>query len=183
MRKRRRDVPNGVGGVPKGVSQRGRSRKQAVPRRKSAVDPAKKRPAVDPPFGRSGLERKFAGLLRDRGIDFRYEQERISYVVPETKHKYTPDFEIDGKYFETKGKFTSVDRKKMLLVQEQNDMDTFYMVFPKPQNKLRKGSPTTYASWCNKNMVRWISLEEFEQVKNKKDLYDLLRRAEERLGV
>ena len=101
---------------------------------------------------RSGLEDAVAADLKARGVDAPYEPEQIEYTVPCSKHKYTPDFRLpNGIYIETKGFFTPEDRKKHINVHNSRpDLDIRF-VFQNPHNKLRKGSPTTYAMWCEKN--------------------------------
>jgi hypothetical protein len=81
----------------------------------------------------------------------RYELRRITYTRPATQHKYTPDFELsNGILIETKGRFTTADRKKHRLIQDQHpDLDIRF-VFSNPNSRLYKGSPTTYAQWCER---------------------------------
>jgi len=76
--------------------------------------------------------------------------------VPERKATYTPDFILDnGIVIESKGLFTSDDRKKHRLVQSQYpDLDLRF-VFSNPNQKISKGSKTTYAMWCEKNGFKY----------------------------
>lgn len=101
---------------------------------------------------RSGLEETVDEALKAKGVDGEYEQHKISYVKPATNHKYTPDFKLpNGIYVETKGRFTTADRKKHLLIKEQYpDLDIRFL-FYNANNRLSKKSKTTYADWCNKN--------------------------------
>lgn len=55
-------------------------------------------------------------------------------------------------YLECKGRFLPVDRKKILLVLEQNPTLNFKILFMR-DNFLRKGSKTKYSDWCRKNGV------------------------------
>ena len=104
-------------------------------------------------------ERLSARLLK---LGFKYEPYKIDYKVPETKHKYTPDF-VQGKLiYELKGRFTAQDRKKMKLLVEQHPEFDFVMVFQNPNKKINKNSKTTYADWCNKNNIEWISYKEID---------------------
>ena len=102
---------------------------------------------------RSGLEVKVGVQLTASGLPWTYESERIPYIAkPKT---YTPDFVviINGKkvYIETKGRFLASDRSKHLLLKKQHpDMDLRF-VFTNPNQKLNKGSKTTYAEWCIKH--------------------------------
>ena len=100
---------------------------------------------------RSGLEQDNAELLEEMGIPYEYEKERITYV--DKVKTYTPDIKIlsSGILIETKGRFTTYDRKKHLLIQRQNPFLDIRFVFSNPNSKLYKGSKSTYASWCEKN--------------------------------
>jgi hypothetical protein len=58
---------------------------------------------------RSGLEDNVNDMLKEHNKSFSYESEKISYIQPETKHNYTPDFILtktsgNKMYVETKGK-------------------------------------------------------------------------------
>lgn len=46
--------------------------------------------------------------------------------------------------------FETADRKKHLLIREQYPHLDIRFVFQNPNNKLYKGSKTTYAMWCEK---------------------------------
>ena len=99
----------------------------------------------------SGLEDVISKDLKDRGVDFGYETVKINWKLVENK-TYTPDFILpNGIIIESKGRFVPEDRKKHLKVREQNpDLDIRF-VFSNSRNKIRKGSKTTYAMWCEKN--------------------------------
>lgn len=101
---------------------------------------------------RSGLEDKIAAQLRDLGIDPRYEEEVIEYTKPARKSKYHPDFILpNGIIIESKGKFITADRQKHLLIKQQRPELDIRFVFSNPNTRINKGSPTTYAMWCEKN--------------------------------
>jgi hypothetical protein len=100
---------------------------------------------------RSGLEEQLHASLQERGVDGEYEQHKINYTIPESKHTYTPDFRLpNGIYVETKGRFVTEDRKKHLLIKQQHPHLDIRFVFQNSKNKIRKGSKTTYADWCTK---------------------------------
>jgi hypothetical protein len=100
---------------------------------------------------RSGLEEQLHASLQERGVDGEYEQHKINYTIPESKHTYTPDFRLpNGIYVETKGRFVTDDRKKHLLIKQQHPHLDIRFVFQNSKNKIRKGSKTTYADWCIK---------------------------------
>ena len=100
---------------------------------------------------RSGLEERVSEQLAFLNILDCYEIKKIPFVQPAKNRNYTPDFWLpNGIIVETKGIFTVQDRQKHLLIKEQYpDLDLRF-VFSNSKNKLRKGSKTTYADWCNK---------------------------------
>lgn len=59
-----------------------------------------------------------------------------------------------GFILETKGKFTSVDRTKMLAVIKEHPEVRFRMLFM-ADNKLNKNSETRYSDWCKKNGIEF----------------------------
>jgi hypothetical protein len=98
------------------------------------------------------LEVQVAAQLDKLGVKYAYEPKdgKIDYVKHEEK-KYAPDFVLDRFIVETKGEFTSKDRKKHLLIKEQHpDLDIRF-VFSNPNQRIGKGSNTTYAMWCDKH--------------------------------
>jgi hypothetical protein len=104
---------------------------------------------------KSGLEDKLSSQIEEAGITVQYETDKISYIWPERTATYTPDFKLpkaNGGFFyvEGKGRWTVDDRHKHLLVKEQHpDLDIRF-VFSNANAKLYKGSPTTYAQWCQR---------------------------------
>lgn len=101
--------------------------------------------------GRSGLEDKTMEDLARRGVSYRYEEVRVGYTKPASSHKYTPDFILpNGIIVETKGLFDCDDRKKHELIQKQHPQLDIRFVFSRSASPIRKGSKTTYASWCSK---------------------------------
>lgn len=108
---------------------------------------------------RSGFEVKVKKSLESRGIEFKYESEKLPYIVPESKHLYTPDFIVQTEvgttiYVEAKGNFTAADRKKMKLVIEQNPDKDIRLLFMR-QNKIQRNSKTTYGMWADKHGIKW----------------------------
>ena len=100
---------------------------------------------------RSGLEDVISEDLKKRGVDFGYETVKIKWQLIESK-TYTPDFILpNGIIIESKGRFVPDDRKKHLKVREQSPKLDIRFVFSNSRNKIRKGSKTTYAMWCEKN--------------------------------
>ena len=101
---------------------------------------------------RSGLEEVVDSALKQHNIDGEYEKHKIKYTIPATDHTYTPDFRLpNGIFVETKGRFVVEDRKKHVLIRKQHPELDIRFVFQNSKNKIRKGSPTTYADWCVKH--------------------------------
>jgi hypothetical protein len=106
---------------------------------------------------RSNYEREVCNELDDDEVEFEYETMNLYYEVSEQR-KYTPDVILpNGIILELKGRFTTADRKKMLLVMKQHPDLDIRMVFQRHTNKLFKGSLTTYSEWCNKKGIKWAS--------------------------
>ena len=102
---------------------------------------------------KSGLEKTVADQIKKRGLRVKYEDpsSRIAFTQPAIDRTYTPDFVLpNGIVVETKGRFTLEDRKKHLWIQEQCDFDIRF-VFSNSNAKIRKGSKTSYAMWCDKH--------------------------------
>lgn len=105
---------------------------------------------------RSGLEDKLAKQLESKGIAVMYEEWSIPYVVPASNHKYTPDIILpNGIIIEAKGLWESDDRKKHLLIKEQFPELDIRFVFSSSRTKLYKGSPTSYAEFCEKHGIKF----------------------------
>lgn len=103
---------------------------------------------------RSGLEKKIADDLKARGIPFEYEKLKVKYTVPARDATYTPDFRLpNGVIIEGKGLWDTEDRQKMLLVKQQHPELDIRMIFSRSSSPLYKGSPTTYAAWCEKHQI------------------------------
>lgn len=122
-------------------------------RKKITVDAAGKKHGF-----RSGLEDKFIQELEEYGLDPNYEAKKFEYIIPESKHNYTPDFPLSPHIvIETKGRWVVEDRQKMLLIKEQYPEIDFRIVFYNANQKIKKGSKTTYAMWCDKHGIKWAN--------------------------
>lgn len=110
---------------------------------------------------RSGLEQTISKRLEDLGVKFGYEDTKLSYTVPAKEHKYTPDFTISPtKFLETKGIWSAEDRKKHLLLKEQQPDMNILLIFQNPRNKIARQSKTTYADFCDKHELPYISVDD-----------------------
>ena len=82
---------------------------------------------------KSGLELTVSEQITVANYPLQYETQTVHYIVPESKHKYTPDFVFTKKtgdlmFVETKGRWTTID----------------------PNQRISKNSKTTYESYANK---------------------------------
>ena len=99
---------------------------------------------------RSGLEERVAKQLKDNGIDPKFETIKLPYRE-EKNHTYTPDFPVGKRIIiETKGRFLTADRMKMLMVQKQHPEYEFRFIFSNSNARISKVSQTTYGRWCEK---------------------------------
>lgn len=113
---------------------------------------------------RSKGEAVFYSQCKAAGLEPDYENKNdvIEYIIPESKHKYNPDFTLQkiagGKMIiEYKGMWELADRKKHLELKRQFPNLDIRIIFEKPQNKIKKGSSTTYGAWCNAKGIKWAA--------------------------
>jgi hypothetical protein len=111
---------------------------------------------------KSGLEQYIAEQIKSREYELKYETDTLHYVIPESNHKYTPDFVFTKKngqlmYIETKGRWTTIDRQKMKHVLNSNPGIDIRMVFQNPQQRLSKTSKTTYEMAAKKIGITYIA--------------------------
>lgn len=107
---------------------------------------------------KSGLEIKVTKQLDKSGVKYGYETMKLTYEVPSRKAKYTPDFVFPHTniVIETKGYFrSSAERQKMIYVKKANPHMDIRFVFQKANKPIYKGSPTSYAKWCDDNGFAW----------------------------
>jgi Phage endonuclease I len=105
---------------------------------------------------KSGLEESISIQIESKRIKVEYETEKVNYIIPASYHTYKPDFKLpNGIRVETKGRFVLADRKKHLLVKQQNPTLDIRFVFTNSKNKINKKSKTTYADWCDKNGFKY----------------------------
>ena len=101
-------------------------------------------------------EEKIIQQLEEYDIKPNYESVKLEYTIPESKHIYTPDFPVcKSIVIETKGRWVLEDRQKMLLIIEQHPEIEFRMLFYNANQKIKKGSKTSYADWCDKHGIKW----------------------------
>ena len=104
---------------------------------------------------RSGLEVKLATYLKEQGVLAEYESMKIEWEDL-TYRTYTPDFILpNGIIIETKGMFTTDDRRKHLAIKKQHPKLDIRFVFTNSRSKLSKGAKSTYAEWCIKHGFRY----------------------------
>jgi len=104
---------------------------------------------------RSGLEHTVSIYLKERNYKFMYEEIKIEWEDLAYR-TYTPDFVLDnGIMIETKGLFTTADRRKHLAVKKQHPKLDIRFVFTNSRTKLRKGAKSTYGEWCIKHGFRY----------------------------
>jgi len=126
---------------------------------------------------RSGLEIKTKDYLTERNVQFKYEAVKIEWedLMYRT---YTPDFILpNGIIVETKGRFTSDDRRKHSLIKKQHPNLDIRFVFESSKRKLSKGAKTTYALWCERNKFLYadrVIPEEWLKEKGKDTHPDLI---------
>lgn len=113
---------------------------------------------------RSVFELRVNTWMKEQGLEIPYEPCKIEYVVPTTRHKYTPDWMVDTTIYEGKGYFSAADRKKMLHIIESIPGLTVRMIFQNSQTKINKRSKTSYADWCDKFGIEWADFKDKEKL-------------------
>lgn len=103
----------------------------------------------------SGLERINAKLLDEVKAEYLYEPKKgvIEYILPASKHRYTPDFYLrsrSGKIFivETKGIWDYPDRYKHYWLRRLYPSLDIRFVFTRSATKTSKGAKQSYADIC-----------------------------------
>ena len=100
---------------------------------------------------RSGLEHKVSQYLDNLYIKYKYEDIKIEWEDLAYR-TYTPDFILGNNIIiETKGMFTTADRRKHLCIRRQHPELDIRFVFENSRRKLRKGAKSTYGQWCIKH--------------------------------
>jgi len=121
-----------------------------------------KRGNIPHPF-RSWFEYDVSCSLEEKGQTYTYEKESFELWFPVQRgHRcgecgsrkvlkeswYTPDFFLpNGVVIESKGKFTPLDRKKVLAMKNLHTSVDLRLLF-QFDNKLSKNSKTRYSTWC-----------------------------------
>lgn len=105
---------------------------------------------------RSEFEQNINEILKQG--NFSYESEKIQYHIPRT---YTPDFiHASGVYVEAKGFFREGDTQKYKAIRDCLPADReLVFVLMKPEQKVRRGTKLTMASWCEKEGIKWYCMD------------------------
>lgn len=123
---------------------------------------------------RSRSEVRVAKELDAESKEAFYEKTKLSYTVPETKHKYTPDFVtlkhdcvdslglhgyilLECKGVGERDGLSLTTRKKMVQVKKDNPDADIRFIFDNPNYKINPKSKTTYAMWAEKNGFPWAN--------------------------
>lgn len=109
---------------------------------------------------RSLFEKDVSKLLKG----FQYEP----FTIPYTIHRnYRPDFvhSKSGTVVECKGFFREGDTKKYTSIRDSLPKhQRLVFVLMHPNNKIRKGAKMTMAQWCDKEGIKWYSLDTLEEL-------------------
>lgn len=104
---------------------------------------------------KSKLEKTNAQHLEDQGVTHLYEPKegKIEYIIPASKHVYTPDFWFkarSGKIIcvETKGIWEYTDRCKHAWIKKLYPSLDLRFVFTRSRTPTSKGAKQTYADIC-----------------------------------
>ena len=104
------------------------------------------------------FEERVIDDLNNRGVSYKYEPEKISYVV---ERHYIPDLLINQMWVELKGYFRQDAQRKMKAVKAQHPELDIRFVFQKADSpiqgakKRKDGSKMTCAEWAERNGFVW----------------------------
>lgn len=105
---------------------------------------------------RSKFEKSISTQLTKENINYGYEVTTIRFTKPVSNHRYTVDFTLpNGILIEAKGRWVAEDRKKHVLLKQQQPNLDIRFVFMRARTPIRKGSKTTYADFCDKHGILW----------------------------
>lgn len=125
---------------------------------------------------RSGLELRTAVALKKARIDFLYEPRDFTFEYftevnnahcemclsksVYQKHTYLPDFVVADRkvVLESKGLLSAQNRMSHKILVDTHKSITFVLLLQNPNKKITKR--VTYADWCDKNNVLWLSDKE-----------------------
>ena len=115
---------------------------------------------------RSKLEENFEYLLNDLQVQYKYEDTKLTYIVPESKHTYLIDWALPNNiYVETKGYLSDhQERTKYLLIKQQYPELDLRFVFS-DCNKLCGGTKYSHGTWASKNGFQYCSIKDYEIIK------------------
>lgn len=108
---------------------------------------------------RSGYEERVYNdaIARKRKLDHEPPDSVIHYTKPARRARYIPDFVLpNGVIVETKGRFTTEDRAKMLNVMRDNPQLDIRFLFQRANQRItRSKNSMTYGEWADKHGFRW----------------------------
>lgn len=111
---------------------------------------------------RSGLEERFA----EKAPMFDFEPYKVPYTV---ERKYIPDFvyKTNRGYdvlIECKGYFRVGDTQKYKAIKRCLVDDELVFVLSDPKKRLRKGAKMNMGEWCEKEGIRWYTLDTVDKL-------------------
>lgn len=124
--------------------------------------PKAKRPKED--AYRSGLEKGFGKAAKYYRLPFDYECTHFPYIV---ERKYLPDFywKERGIVIECKGFFRDGDTQKYVSIKKcLPEGHELIFVLSDPNKKVRKGGKITMGSWCDKEDIKYFTLDNIEEL-------------------
>lgn len=111
---------------------------------------------------RSGLEERFA----EKAPMFAFEPYKVPYTV---ERKYIPDFVYKTPsghdvLIECKGYFRVGDTQKYKAIKRCLEHDELVFLLSDPKKRLRKGAKMNMGEWCEKEGIRWYTLDTVDKL-------------------
>ena len=108
---------------------------------------------------------KFETAVASKLKGWEYESEKVPYVI---QRNYIPDFVHDKYLIECKGYFRVGDTQKYKAIRDSLDGRELVFILYNPGTKVRRGAKMTMSEWCEKEGLRWYTLDTIKEMK--KDL-------------
>jgi len=105
---------------------------------------------------RSKFEKRVMKQMYKDDIPVDYENVKIKFQQPAKDRTYTPDFVLpNGIILEAKGRLTVKARQKHKYIKQSHPDIDLRFIFQRPENKIYKGSKTSYADWAERWGFKW----------------------------
>lgn len=119
---------------------------------------------------RGNLQETMASVLKRHRLTFKYETDKLSYVVPAVTVELGVEFSVELKRGQTVGvfiveHFTHNRMTALAAVKEQQPDLDIRIIFSNPEATLIN-SHTTYGEWCDERGIQWAQARYRAEIKS-----------------